>query len=180
MIGRFICVVGPSGVGKDSVMHAMAAVEPRLVLVRRVITRPSDAGGEDFDGVTETQFSAMDAAGKFALSWPAHGLRYGIPIGVDDVLASGQDVLANLSRAQLLAAKERFAHPAFVVLTASRVVLEKRLLARGRETAAQVAGRLDRASYALPEGISAHQIDNSGALDATVTTALNLLYPDRS
>jgi ribose 1,5-bisphosphokinase len=161
-------------------MHAMAAAELRLVLVRRVITRPSDAGGEDFDGVTETQFSAMENAGKFALSWPAHGLRYGIPVGVDDVLASGQDVLANLSRAQLIAAQERFAHTEFIALTASREVLKKRLMARGRETAEQVAGRLDRASFALPNGILAHQVDNSGALDATVTTVLNLLYPVRS
>ena len=48
MTGRFIAVVGPSGVGKDSVMQGMAARDPRIVLARRVITRPSDAGGEDF------------------------------------------------------------------------------------------------------------------------------------
>ncbi|MDO6591072.1 phosphonate metabolism protein/1,5-bisphosphokinase (PRPP-forming) PhnN [Loktanella sp. D2R18] len=180
MTGRFICVVGPSGVGKDSVMHAMAAAEPRLVPVRRVITRPSDAGGEDFDGVTETQFSAMEAAGKFALSWPAHGLRYGIPLGVGGVLASGHDVLANLSRAQLITARGRFAHTEFIALTASRDVLEKRLLVRGRETVEQVAGRLDRASFALPDGIHAHEIDNSGTLDVTVNAVLDLLYPDRS
>jgi ribose 1,5-bisphosphokinase len=59
-------------------------------------------------------------------------------------------------------------------------VLETRLLARGRETAEQIAGRLDRASFALPDGINAHAIDNSGSLDVTVNAVLNLLYPDRS
>jgi ribose 1,5-bisphosphokinase len=161
-------------------MHAVAAADPRMVLARRVITRPGDAGGEDFSGVTATQFSAMENAGEFALSWPAHGLRYGIPVGVDDVLALGQDVLANLSRAQLITAQERFERTEFIALRASRDVLEKRLLARGRETAEQIAGRLDRASFALPVGINAHAVDNSGALDVTVNAVLNLLYPDRS
>ena len=58
MTGRFIAIVGASGVGKDSVMAALAASDPRLRLVRRVITRPSAAGGEDFDGVTEDAFHA--------------------------------------------------------------------------------------------------------------------------
>ncbi|MEO0912102.1 MAG: hypothetical protein AAFY59_03810 [Pseudomonadota bacterium] len=40
MTGRFIAVVGPSGVGKDSVMAGMAARTGQLKLVRRVITRP--------------------------------------------------------------------------------------------------------------------------------------------
>ncbi|MEM9552294.1 MAG: phosphonate metabolism protein/1,5-bisphosphokinase (PRPP-forming) PhnN, partial [Pseudomonadota bacterium] len=33
-----IAVVGPSGVGKDSVLQAMCATDPRLRLVRRTIT----------------------------------------------------------------------------------------------------------------------------------------------
>ncbi|MFC6760861.1 hypothetical protein ACFQFQ_17395 [Sulfitobacter porphyrae] len=37
--GRFIAVVGPSGVGKDSVMAGMVARARDLVAVRRVITR---------------------------------------------------------------------------------------------------------------------------------------------
>jgi ribose 1,5-bisphosphokinase len=161
-------------------MEAMAAIEPRLVLARRAITRPGDAGGEDFDGVTEAQFLAMKKAGAFALSWPAHGLHYGIPTDVDKVLGAGNDVLANLSRGQLHAAQDRFARTETIALTASRDVLAKRLSARGRETAEQVSLRLDRAGFAIPAGIHAHQIDNSGALDATVNSVLNVLYPDRS
>ena len=56
MRGRFIAVIGPSGVGKDSVMEAMVAGNPKIVLARRVITRPSEAGGEAFDGVSEAEF----------------------------------------------------------------------------------------------------------------------------
>ncbi|WP_394179875.1 phosphonate metabolism protein/1,5-bisphosphokinase (PRPP-forming) PhnN [Yoonia maritima] len=179
MTGRFIAVVGPSGVGKDSVMRAMAA-DPRLVLARRVITRPGDAGGEDFEGVSESRFLQMQTAGEFALSWPAHGLHYGIPVTVDRTLEQGVDMLANLSRAQIVTAKQRFERCEVIVLTAKREVLAQRLMARGRESAEQVEHRLNRASFALPDGVAAHIVDNSGPLDLAVQTALSLLYPARS
>ena len=50
--GRLIAVVGPSGVGKDTLMEAMSRAEPRLALVRRVITRDPALGGEAFEAVS--------------------------------------------------------------------------------------------------------------------------------
>jgi ribose 1,5-bisphosphokinase len=177
MSGRFIAMVGPSGVGKDSVMEAMVAGNPKIVLARRVITRPSEAGGEAFDGVSEEEFQRRADAGDFALHWPAHGLHYGILQSVDKDLVEGKDVLANLSRAVLLEAQVRFARFEVINLTAKRLVLAARLAGRGRETSAQIAGRLDRASAAFPEGIEALHLDNSGRLDQTVAAALDRLYP---
>ncbi|WP_424179336.1 phosphonate metabolism protein/1,5-bisphosphokinase (PRPP-forming) PhnN [Yoonia sp. TsM2_T14_4] len=179
MTGRFIAIVGASGVGKDSVMAALAASDPRLRLVRRVITRPSAAGGEDFDGVTEDAFHARAAQGDFALHWPAHGLHYAIPATVLADLAAGRDMLANLSRAALPAAKAQFDPFMVIQLTARRDVLAARLAARGREAADDIARRLDRADHGLPAGIAAVSIDNSGDLDATVGAVLRLLYPVR-
>lgn len=180
MTGRFIAVVGPSGVGKDSVMSAMATAEPRVVLARRVISRPSEAGGEDYDGVSEDQFELMKQAGDFVLSWPAHGLQYAIPKRVDAVLASGVDVLANLSRRALGDAKVRFAHFEVISLVAPHDVLAARLLRRGREDTADVARRLAQADYDIPAAFGAHVIDNGGFLEHTVDRALRLLYPVRA
>ncbi len=177
MRGRFIAVVGPSGVGKDSVMQAMAAHDPRIVLARRVITRPSDAGGEDFDGVTVSEFQARADSGAFSLSWEAHGLHYAIPAAVNTPLQEGCDVLANLSRAALLRAKDSFTRFEVINLTADHDVLAARLAARGRETGSQIAGRLKRANVGLPDGIEAVHLDNSGPLEQTVQAALDRLYP---
>ncbi|MGJ8589383.1 MAG: phosphonate metabolism protein/1,5-bisphosphokinase (PRPP-forming) PhnN [Yoonia sp.] len=177
MSGRFIAVVGPSGVGKDSVMQAMADQDPRIALARRVITRPGDVGGEDFDGVAIEEFQALKDSGSFALSWQAHGLHYAIPIAVKAQLKEGRDMLANLSRAALIHAKDRFARFEVINLTAERDVLAARLAARGRETAVQIAGRLNRAAAHIPEGIEAYCLDNSGPLDLTVKAALDRLYP---
>jgi len=177
MSGRLIAIVGPSGVGKDSVMQGTAARDPRIMLARRVITRPADVGGEDFEGVTVAQFQARQAAGEFALSWSAHGLSYGIPASVDAQLDRGRDVLVNLSRSVLVPAKERFARFLAINLTAPPEILAARLAARGREDASQIERRLDRAQAALPQGIAVQQIDNSGALDQTVEVVLAQLYP---
>ena len=180
MSGRLIAVVGPSGVGKDSVMAAMAVADQRLGLVRRVITRPGSAGGEEFDGVDEARFEAMRAGDQFALWWQAHGLHYGIPARVDAELAAGRDMLANLSRGVLVAAQARFPGLAVIALRADPAVLAARLAARGREDASDIRRRLARAGSGLPEGVCAIEIDNSADLDATVQSALAALYPVRA
>lgn len=177
MTGRFIAIVGPSGVGKDSVMRALAARDARFVLARRIITRPADAGGEAFDSLTPAEFDARRAQGAFALHWPAHGLHYAIPAQVDDDLAAGRHVLANLSRAVLAQAHTRFTRCDVILLTADPETLATRLHDRGRETGDDIARRLKRADFALPDGISAHVVANTGALDQTVDRVLACLSP---
>lgn len=69
--GRMIAVVGPSGVGKDSVMAGIVAAMPDISLVRRIITRAPGLGGEQYDAVSVSEFEEMKAAGQFALDWGA-------------------------------------------------------------------------------------------------------------
>ena len=135
MPGRLIAVVGPSGVGKDTVMAALANCHPNLALAHRVITRPATAIGEEFDGVSLEQFHEMKQGGAFALAWEAHGLCYGIPIGIEATLANGTDVLANLSRAVLPTAASKFKGMVVLSLTARTEILQKRLEDRGRRAA---------------------------------------------
>lgn len=177
MSGRLIAVVGPSGVGKDTVMDALTEAIPGLASVRRVITRPSDAGGEAFEGVDIKTFEEMEAHGAFALSWRAHGLAYGIPKSVDAELATGRDRLVNLSRDVLLDAKARFSRFLVLSLTARPDVLAKRLAARGRETSDEIAARLRR-SKSIPKSLDVVSIDNSGALEETIDAARRALYPE--
>ena len=181
--GRLIAVVGPSGVGKDSVMAALAAAEPRLHLVRRVITRPVALGGEPFDGVEEAEFARRRAAGDLALDWSAHGLRYGVPTEELACLGTGRDALVNLSRAVLGAARQLARALVVIRLSASPETLAARLAARGRESDAEIAGRLSRAAMPLPgdlpDDVRVLGISNDGALAATVAEIRARLYPVR-
>src|ERR1700753_2364228 len=102
-----ILVVGPSGAGKDTVLglaRRTLAGDRRFRFVRRVITRPESAGGEDHEPVSEVEFARRG----FALQWQAHGLHYGIPLDIVDDLARGIVVVANVSRAIVAAAADRF------------------------------------------------------------------------
>lgn len=175
--GRLIAVVGPSGVGKDSVMAGILEALPHMCLVRRVITRAPELGGEDYDAVSEGEFEAMAAIGAFAVHWAAHGLHYGIPFAVKEQLDKGTDCLVNFSRKALVEAAMVF--PRFTVLniTAKRDTLAQRLATRGRETDEEITNRLAQASKPLPEGLDVIQVSNDGRLSQTIARAVALLQP---
>ncbi|MEN8950580.1 phosphonate metabolism protein/1,5-bisphosphokinase (PRPP-forming) PhnN [Planktotalea arctica] len=178
--GRLIAVVGPSGVGKDSVMEGLVAADPSLHLVRRTITRAPELGGEDYDAVSVAAFNNMAADGQFSIHWRAHGLQYAIPASIQAVLARGHDCLANFSRSALLAGDAAFDRFCVLNITASPKTLALRLKARGREGEEQIAKRLAQAAKPLPNGLNVLTVNNDGALDATVAQALGLLQPVRA
>jgi ribose 1,5-bisphosphokinase len=161
-ITMLVLVVGPSGAGKDSLLNAAREAfrdDPRIHFVRRVITRPPDPHGENHEAVSELEFDSRD----FALSWSAHGLRYGIPM---DAPRAAPVVVANVSRGVIAEAVLRF--PTRVIeVTAPPEILAARLAARGRETAADVAGRLARTAT-IPDGVPVETVWNDGTLEAGV------------
>jgi ribose 1,5-bisphosphokinase len=170
-------IVGPSGAGKDTLIRGAIAARPDLRLVRRVITRPTEAGGEDFEGVTPAEFNARQQRGDFALDWKAHGLSYGIPRA--EVAGAG-DVVFNGSRAALDRAALAFPGMRVIVITAPAALLADRLAARGRETAADIAARLDRAGFALPPGIPAATVLNDATPEVGIARLLAALQPVRA
>ena len=181
MVGRLIYLIGPSGSGKDSLLDA--AREPLARrgcrIVRRVITRSAEATGEAAQAVSVEQFGQMQAQGAFALSWQANGLHYGIAKEIDEWLASGQDVLINGSRGHLAQARQRYPNLLAVLLTVDMSVLRQRLLARGRESLAEIEARLARNAQFADElrasDRSLYLLDNSGALEHTVSQLLQRL-----
>ncbi|MEM8773615.1 MAG: phosphonate metabolism protein/1,5-bisphosphokinase (PRPP-forming) PhnN [Pseudomonadota bacterium] len=176
MKGRLVAVVGPSGVGKDSVMAALEDACTSIRCVRRVVTRSADAEGEDFDAVSEAQFEDMQRTEAFALHWRAHGLCYGIPRETLETHGKGLSLLVNLSRSVLLEAQALFPEFCVLHLTAPLDVLAKRLKARGRESKSAIAMRLERAEFALPKGLhNVIEVENTGTLSDTAHKALQAL-----
>ncbi len=162
-----VAVVGPSGAGKDTLMagaRARLGPDPRFRFVRRSITRPASAGGEDHEPLDRDAFLRRRDSGGFALWWEAHGLFYGIPRDIEADLAAGRCVVANLSRGALAEANARY--PLLVLeITAPPAVLAARLAARGREDPDAIAERLTREAP-LPPCLRVRRVVNDGSPEA--------------
>lgn len=176
--GRLIAVVGPSGVGKDSLISGIVDAAPHIRRARRVITRASGFCGEEHDRISPEEFAAQAKAGAFCLHWEAHGLNYGIPSQVLKDVQDGDTVIANLSRSVLAEAKRMF--PALLVLhvTASPSVLAQRLSERGRDTPQDIEKRLARTANPLPDGVKIVDICNNGLLSDATAKALSALQSE--
>ncbi len=171
-----VAVVGPSGAGKDTLMagaRARLGPDGRFRFVRRSITRPASAGGEDHEPLDRDAFLRRRDTGGFALWWEAHGLLYGIPRDVEADLAADRCVVANLSRRALAEADARY--PLLVLeITAPPAVLAARLAARGREDPDRIAERLAREAP-LPPSLRIRRVVNDGPPEAGATEVAAVL-----
>ncbi|UUX50003.1 phosphonate metabolism protein/1,5-bisphosphokinase (PRPP-forming) PhnN [Nisaea acidiphila] len=164
-------VVGPSGAGKDSLLDGAKELlreSPQHVFVRRDITRPAEAGGEDHNPVSVEIFESKRNRGEYSLSWGAHGLFYGVPASIEVELARGAHVIVNVSRSVIDEARERFQDVRVINISVPRDVLESRLRSRGRETEQDILRRLDRAESVRLEGPDVIQFSNDRPLEESV------------
>lgn len=156
-------------------MQGIHDATPKMHLVRRVITRAPELGGEAYDAVSVEEFHEMARFGAFAVHWGAHGLHYGIPVAIKYHLNRGTDCLANFSRKALVEASKTFAKVVVLNITAEPQTLAARLAARGRESSAEIARRLSEAEKPLPQGLDVITVSNDGPLFQSVARATALL-----
>lgn len=178
MSGTLFLVVGPSGSGKDTLLAGAAralAGDGAFVFPRRIITRPTEAGGEPHIAQELAVFEEAEKAGAFALSWRAHGLAYGIPGAIADDLRAQRHVVINVSRGVIDIARRRYPRVRTIAVTVSQEELARRLAARGRENAAEIEARLARAQAFRLEGSDIHVVNNDGAPEHGIARMVALL-----
>ncbi|MFS8122128.1 phosphonate metabolism protein/1,5-bisphosphokinase (PRPP-forming) PhnN [Rhizobium sp. BR 250] len=181
--GTMIVIVGPSGAGKDTLMDYAAAQlsgRPGFHFTRRVITRSGDAGGENHDAVSMNEFNRLENEGAFAVSWQAHGLKYGIPAAVHRHLDAGEVVIANGSRSALPHFGTAFSRLKVVNIVAQPDVLARRLEQRGRESRDDILRRLERSSLTVVGDFDITTVDNSGAIEDAGKTIMQVLEQSAS
>ena len=167
MPGTLFLVVGPSGVGKDTLLDgAREALEGNWFrFPKRVITRPADAGGEEHIAATEAAFEEMVSNGAFLHDWQAHGLRYGVPADVLDDLAVGVNVVLNTSRKEINAIRRKVPSTITIYINASPEIVAQRLRKRGRETEDEIRQRLARLVEKPAHGEGSLEIMNDSSVD---------------
>lgn len=177
---KLFYLMGASGCGKDALLRALRArAVPGLVIAHRYITRPVEAIGENHIALHVHEFTQRRLAGCFALYWPAHDQHYAVGIEVRQWLAQGLHVVMNGSRAHLAQALEAFGKQLVpVLIEVDPASLAQRLQARGRETAEEIARRLQRCPPPLP-GDALLRLANNGPLDETLDQLCQIVarYP---
>lgn len=178
MHSRLVYLVGPSGSGKDSLLHYVRqrlTHEDRIMVCHRYITRPSSAGNENHVSLSEQEFDARLRAGLFAMHWSSHGYRYAVGVEINTWLARGMTVVVNGSRQYLPLLAQRYPETVPVMIEVERQTLLARLCARGRETRGAIEARMAR-NESLTQNIwTGERIDNSGQLDQAGEVLLGLI-----
>lgn len=164
MSGLWVFVCGPSGAGKDSVMHWAAehlTEHVNIVFARRMVTRDTQPGS-DHDPVTPEKFAELRDSGGLVWCWQAHDFHYGIAAHYAAKVAAGQVVVINGSREHAggLAHSD---HLRVVHISAQADLLAQRLERRGRETPQARERRLVRNSQFSDLRVD-HTIINQGEL----------------
>ena len=162
-MGTLFLVVGPSGVGKDTLLDGAKVALGGYAFYRfcrRTVTRAATAGGEDYDPVTEAEFDALLARDAFFHHWSAHGLRYGLPADIRDDLRRGIHIVVNASRRELPSLAALWDQTIVVSIEASPEIVAARLQARGRETAQEIDRRVARHAPVPDVGRATLQVRN--------------------
>lgn len=165
MRGNLIYLMGPSGVGKDSLIaYARARLEPDrpIVFAHRYVTRPTQAGHQNSVSLSAVEFDLRRCHSLFLFDWAAHGCRYagGIEIGL--WLERGLTTVINGSRAYLATAQKRLPELMHAYVHAPPDILRQRLIDRGRESEADIRRRLERMrDYKVPPGTFVIKNDSS-------------------
>lgn len=177
--GRLLVVSGPSGVGKGTVVDALARHLPfrRSVSVTTRPARPQETNGDHYQFVSEHEFDRMVNEGKF-LEWAEYANhRYGTPRDpVEAALADGEDILLEIEVQGVRQVKRAYPEAVTIFLEPpSLTELEARITKRGGTQG--VAARLQTARRELAAATEFRYRIVNDDLKTTVEQLLSILRP---
>ncbi|MFF0708808.1 guanylate kinase [Gordonia sputi] len=180
--GRLVILVGPSAVGKSTVVRRVRELVPNLFFSVSATTRaprPGEVDGRDYYFVSDAEFDRMIAEDEF-LEWAEiHGglQRSGTPAKpVENALATGQPVLLEVDLAGARNAVRRLSEAITVFLAPPRWDdLVERLAGRGTETPEAAQRRLETARTEMDaQGEFDHVVVNN-EVDSAARQLVSLL-----
>lgn len=166
MSGRIVILSGPSGVGKDTVIDRWKQLDPRVYRVVAFTTReprPADRNGFEYHFVTVPTFKLMAEAGNF-LEWKeVHGNFYATPLReMEKILEANCIAVLKIDvQGALEVMVKRPDALSIMLVPPSWDELERRIRARGTDSAATIEKRLVNAKAELAQADRyQHQVVN--------------------
>ncbi len=171
--GLLVVLSGPSGAGKDTILHALMKRNSSVMLSISATTRLPREGeidGEHYHFLSKGQFVQMIARDELIEYAEYCGNYYGTPLDdVENLLDQGRDVVLEIEvqgAAQVM--KKRPDAVGIFVLPPSVEVLENRLRRRGTESEAVIQKRLNIARGEMKQSVNYHYVIFNGELEDAV------------
>lgn len=147
---------GPSGAGKDTILHGAMDLDPSLATVATAKTRPPRRGeihGVHHQFLSEREFDEWLAAGRFLEHATVYGHRSGVPReAVEAQLQRGKSVIIRTDVQGARTLRERLPDALLVFVTVPDAsVLRGRMLRRGTDSEADMEVRLAEAEAEMSE-----------------------------
>ncbi|MGA2504665.1 MAG: guanylate kinase [Anaerolineales bacterium] len=180
-----VVISGPSGVGKDSVLHCLKERNLPMHFVVTATTRPrraEETNGEDYFFVSKQEFARMIENNElFEYAIVYNDYKGNSKKQVHEALASGQDVIMRLD-VQGAATVRKLAPEAVLIFltTESEDSLVRRLKARRSETAENLSLRIATARQELKRAAEFDYVivNADGHLEDTVDTVVAIIQAE--
>lgn len=145
--GNVYLVAAPSGAGKSSLVNALLAQEPNIMLSVSCTTRairPGEQNGQHYHFVSVDEYTRLRDSNNLLEHAEVHGNFYGSPAQpVRQALANGQDVLLEIDWQGARQVREHFPQAIGIfILPPSIEELEQRLRKRGQDDDSVITRRL--------------------------------------
>ena len=173
--GRLFMVTAPSGAGKSSLVNALLAADPAIMLSISHTTRdprPGEVNGREYHFVSVAEFEERKAHGEFLESALVHGNYYGTSrVWIEEQMAAGRDVLLEIDWQGARQVREKIADIVGIfILPPSIESLNARLHKRGTDSEAVITRRLMGAGAEI-----AHAPEFEFVINDSFETALSQL-----
>jgi guanylate kinase len=148
--GQLFIVAAPSGAGKTSLVNALVADDPRLVISVSYTTRaprPGESDGVHYHFVTPGSFERRRQAGEFLECAEVFGHWYGTHRQTTEaILDAGQDVILEIDWQGARQVKQTFPDcRSIFILPPSVAALRERLGARAQDSESVIERRMAEA-----------------------------------
>lgn len=184
--GNLFIIAAPSGAGKSSLIQALLQRAPKHSMQVSVSSttrapRPGEEDGVHYHFISEAQFLKQVEEGDFYEWAQVFGNYYGTSRRViEETLKQGIDVFLDIDwqGARQVKAAYPGVHTIFI-LPPSTAELERRLQARGQDSAAVIADRMAKARAELSHYVEFSYLIVNDCFDTSLKNLEHIVYSQR-